>query len=153
MKTLFLFPTSSRKIGSILFLFGIAFFAYSLTFGTEIFYVTDLSNKPLNNLIGTEGFDNEIQLSLVLIGLILIAFSREKIEDEHIAQLRLDSLQWAVYINYIVFFGVIWIVYDLLFYMVTMYNVFTLLVFFIIRFRWKLYMSNKALTLETREAI
>jgi hypothetical protein len=39
---------------------------------------------------------------LMAIGLFLVAFSRERIEDEQIAQLRLDSLRWAVFINYIV---------------------------------------------------
>ncbi len=37
---------------------------------------------------------------VVLIGLFLVAFSREKIEDEQIVQLRLDSLRWAIYLNY-----------------------------------------------------
>ena len=38
----------------------------------------------------------------MLVGLIIVAFSKEKIEDEQISQLRLDSLQWAVYLNYII---------------------------------------------------
>src|SRR5450432_3262003 len=36
---------------------------------------------------------------MVLVGLFLIAFSKEKIEDEQIIQLRLDSLRWAIYLN------------------------------------------------------
>jgi len=39
---------------------------------------------------------------LVLVGLFLIAFSKEKIEDEQISQLRLDSLRWAIYLNYFI---------------------------------------------------
>ena len=37
---------------------------------------------------------------MVLVGLFLIAFSKEKIEDEQIVQFRLDSLRWAIYLNY-----------------------------------------------------
>ena len=37
---------------------------------------------------------------MVLIGLFLIAFSRERVEDEQITQLPLDSLRWAIYLNY-----------------------------------------------------
>ena len=38
---------------------------------------------------------------LFLIGALLVSFSREKIEDEYIAKLRLSSLLWAVLVNYI----------------------------------------------------
>ena len=38
---------------------------------------------------------------LMLVGLIIVAFSKEKIEDEQISQLRLDSVQWALYLNYV----------------------------------------------------
>src|SRR5258706_9318201 len=45
---------------------------------------------------------------MVLVGLFLVAFSKEKIEDEQIVQLRLDSLRWAIYLNYaILLFGLI----------------------------------------------
>lgn len=38
---------------------------------------------------------------LVLVGLFRIAFSKEKVEDEQIAQLRLDSLRWSIYFYYL----------------------------------------------------
>src|ERR1700760_3691292 len=37
---------------------------------------------------------------LMVAGLFLVAFAKEKIEDEQIWHIRLDSLRWAIYINY-----------------------------------------------------
>ncbi|MDQ3073570.1 MAG: hypothetical protein M3Q97_09950, partial [Bacteroidota bacterium] len=36
----------------------------------------------------------------IIIGGLLVAFSKEKVEDEFIARLRLESLMWATYVNY-----------------------------------------------------
>ena len=39
---------------------------------------------------------------LMTAGLFLVAFAKEKIEDEQIWHIRLDSLRWAIYVNYLV---------------------------------------------------
>jgi len=39
---------------------------------------------------------------LMTLGLFFVAFARERIEDEQIWQIRLDSLRWAIYINYLI---------------------------------------------------
>ena len=75
--------------------------------------------------------------------LILIAFSKEKTEDEMIGQLRLESLQWSVYANYLVLALAIMLVYDSAFFNVLVYNMFTMLVVFIARFRWLIYRNNQ----------
>lgn len=81
----------------------------------------------------------------ILVSLLMIAFSKEKVEDEHISQLRLDSLQWALYLNYLV------LVVSLVFTTgidatdVLRLNLWVPLVFFIIRFRWVLYRLNRSL--------
>lgn len=82
---------------------------------------------------------------MIVIGLLMIAFSKEKIEDEHISQLRLDSLQWALYLNYAIL--VVSLVFtngadtkDIL-----KLNLWVPLIFFIVRFRWVLYRLNGSL--------
>ena len=81
---------------------------------------------------------------MVLIGLFLIAFSKEKIEDEQIIQLRLDSLRWAIYLNY----GIL--VFSLVFTHgsdskhILMLNIWLPLLFFILRFQWVLYRLNRS---------
>ncbi|AYL98390.1 hypothetical protein [Mucilaginibacter celer] len=155
MKSRFLFPAKARFLGLLLFLGGLAFYIYSQNSTKEILVWHNLP-KSLQSLTGSildENFDDEVQLFMVLSGLILLAFSKERVEDEHIIQLRSDSLQWAVYVNYSVFAVLIFVAYGIGFLMFTMYNVLTLLVFFIIRFRWKIFLLNKGLTTEVKGAI
>lgn len=153
MKTRFLFPNRARHLGMLLFVIGLSFYSLSLylnslpqtdgrIFVWHHFFAPGTHPLEVN---GDECFDDEIQLSLILIGLLLIANSKEKMEDEYIASLRLESLQWAVYINYAVFFVLIFVSYGLSFFAYTFYNVLTLLVFFIIRFRWKIFSLNRSL--------
>ena len=90
-----------------------------------------------NNLL------NEVIGILLIISLLLVAFSKEKLEDEYIEKIRLESLVWAVYFNSTILFLSLLLVYDLNFYWVMVFNLFTTLIFFIIRFNWKLFTLKK----------
>lgn len=81
--------------------------------------------------------------TLFIIGGLLIAFSKEKEEDEFIANLRLSSFQWAVFINYILLLLGFILVYGIDFLTVITYNVFTILILFILRFNYLLYINKK----------
>jgi len=85
---------------------------------------------------------------LVLTGLFLIAFSKEKIEDEQISQLRLDSLRWAIYMNYLILLLSLIFTNGIDFIDMLRLNLWVPLVFFIIRFRWVIYRLNRSLKLE-----
>ncbi len=81
---------------------------------------------------------------LVLVGLFLIAFSRERVEDEQIIQLRLDSLRWAIYLNYaILLFSLVFIA-ESESHHILLLNIWLPLLFFILRFQWILYRLNRA---------
>ena len=81
---------------------------------------------------------------MVLVGLFLIAFSKEKIEDEQIVQLRLDSLRWAIYLNYAI------LLFSLIFtrgndsHHILLLNIWLPLLFFILRFQWVMYRLNRS---------
>jgi hypothetical protein len=81
---------------------------------------------------------------MVLIGLFLIAFSKEKVEDEQIIQLRLDSLRWAIYLNYAI------LLFSLVFTRgsdsnhILLLNIWLPLLFFILRFQWILFRLNRS---------
>jgi hypothetical protein len=79
---------------------------------------------------------------MVLVGLFLVAFSMEKIEDEQIVQLRLDSLRWAIYLNYAI------LLFSLVFSgdskHILMLNIWLPLLFFILRFQWVLFRLNRS---------
>ncbi|MBI5325722.1 MAG: hypothetical protein HZB41_10720 [Ignavibacteriae bacterium] len=86
---------------------------------------------------------NELVSAPLLISLLMITFAREKNEDEYISKIRLDSLVWAIYINYILLFISILFVFQGAFYTVMIFNLFTILILFIIRFNIVLYKSKR----------
>ena len=79
---------------------------------------------------------DEIIALVIIIGGLFVGFSKEKVEDEFIYKLRKDSLVWAIIFNYIVLMFAIIFIYDFTFFDVLVYNMFTPLLFFIIRFNF-----------------
>jgi hypothetical protein len=82
---------------------------------------------------------------LFLLGALMVAFSKEKREDEFISNLRLSSLLWSVWVNYILLLFAFLLVYGMAFFHIMVYNMFTILIIFIIRFNYILYRSTKAM--------
>ena len=91
-------------------------------------------------------FIDEILTTLFIVCGLIFAFSKEKIEDEMVSKIRLESLVWATYVNYGVLLFCVIFIYGLSFIQVMQYNMFTLLLFFIIRFHWTLYKNSKLAT-------
>ncbi len=85
---------------------------------------------------------------LAIAGAILVGFSKEKQEDEFIAKTRLESLVWAVYVNYAILAFCFLFFFSFEFLQVMIYNMFTILLFFIARFYYVLNKFNKSLTRE-----
>jgi len=86
---------------------------------------------------------NTILGSLFIIGALFVSFSKEKIEDEYISSLRLSSLMWAVFINYAILLVCFLFVYGLNFLDIMVYNMFTVLIIFILRFHYLVYKNSK----------
>lgn len=151
MKTNFLFPHYFKKIGwmlllpatlaSVVFLFLEA--EYEL-FNFRVFavYTDAVINKPEFFSVITNNLQDEILAILLILGGSFVAFSREKNEDEFISKIRLESLVWATYVNYGILLLCFLLIYGMPFLSVMMYNMFTLLAFFIIRFHWMLYKNT-----------
>lgn len=157
MKSKYLFPHKFKKIGLILFIPSAVLGLYALIKGYEpeflnirvpaINFVDFFDERPFFTML-ENNILNEITGVMVIIGLLLIAFSKEKIEDEYISKIRLESLVWAVYINYFILLLSFLFVYDLSFLWVMIFNMFTILIFFIIRFYWELNKLKKSDTYE-----
>lgn len=86
---------------------------------------------------------DELILLFLIIGGVVAAFAKVEVEDEYTMQLRLASLVWATYVNYAIMLLGVLFVYDLSFFWVMVFNMFTLLIFFLVRFHWKLYQTRK----------
>ena len=138
MKTRFLFPYNFKFIG-----LGVIILAHAPI--THWLKMHGLVNTGPDGLFTPAHIFFIANLLMIVIGLMMIAFSKEKIEDEQITQLRLDSLQWAIYVNYSV------LVLSLIFTNgidaidILKINLWVPLVFFIIRFRWVLYRLDRSL--------
>ncbi|GAB4051603.1 hypothetical protein [Spirosoma litoris] len=154
MKTKWLFPHQFRLIGWIIFvpsaILGLAtlYADFKISWLTASWLsesITITSKDSITHLMDNQDLTDEVAAIGVIFGLLLIAFSREKVEDEMIGQLRLEALQWSVYVNYIILAIAILTVYDTIFLNVMVYNMFTMLVVFILRFRWLIYRNNHTL--------
>jgi hypothetical protein len=84
--------------------------------------------------------DEVISLTL-LVGLLLLTFSREKTEDEWIQRVRLESLQWAVLANSLLLMAFIVVAHGTPFLTVMVYNMFTPLLIFVARFHYVLHLK------------
>lgn len=146
-----LFPHAFKKIGWILFIP-----AFLLTIISNFgFNFPELNGKAFafisDQLLGqTQTFELiEVNLFPTIVGIcfiaggILVAFSKVKEEDEYISELRLSSLLWAVYVNYALLFLAFIFIYNMSFLTVMVYNMFTILIIFIIRFHFILYRTSK----------
>lgn len=150
----YLFPNTYKKWGWFVFIptcilgFLTVAFNYSPDFlNTKVFaiYVDQIMGDSKAFSVISNNILDEILGILIIISGILVGFSREKNEDELIAKIRLDSLVWATYFNYAILLLAFLFLYDMTFLWVMILNMFTLLVFFIIRFNWQVRKLSKSL--------
>jgi hypothetical protein len=134
MKTRFLFPYWFRYLGLACFLVHIPVMMFFKKYH-------DMDSPDPGLFSGSHVFFIFTTL-MVTIGLFLFAFSKEKIEDEQIMQLRRDSLQWAVYFNYVVLIAALIFTQHMEIGHVLMLNMWALLLFFIVRFQWAIFRIN-----------
>ena len=159
MKTKYLLPNSWRPFGVALTLIAVPLTLWVLLLGDQYplfgngiptpfhFEIPDWS-YPEN--IFSEQADGTVSLQIVdellglgiIAGLFIVGFSKLKVEDERIAQIRLESLQWGIYANYIVLALCILLIYGGHFFTVMIYNIFTPLLIFVARFYWLLFVNQ-----------
>ncbi|CAN5836643.1 hypothetical protein BH11BAC4_BH11BAC4_18700 [soil metagenome] len=146
MQTQLLLPNRFKKAGWILLVAGIIAAIIIEGFHYTPHWLTMKVPTVLNDTtpggftgIIENDISDELIATLVILGALLVAFSREKTEDEGIAMLRLSSLMWAVLVNYVILLLAVLLVYGFPFLSVLIYNLFTVLIIFIARFHFMLY--------------
>jgi len=143
MKNRFLFPHSYRVFGWVLLLPFLAMGVAILYFDFSFPFLELKAQK--GEVFSGINLTDEIAALGLITSLMLLGFTKEKIEDEQVAQLRLDSLQWSVYFNYLILCLAILFIHGMAFLDAMVYNMFTVLIFFIIRFRWAINRENRLL--------
>lgn len=153
MKIHYLFPYSFKFIGLIILIPSLILGALFVFFDIQL----EVFNAKVPALLADDLFGpqkdaltiiknnitDEIAAIGLIVGALFFAFSREKLEDEYIAKIRLESLVWAVYLNYTVLILCFLFIYNFSFLQVMLYNLFTILIFFILRYQWKKYQLKK----------
>ncbi|MCE7043451.1 hypothetical protein [Dyadobacter sp. CY312] len=159
MKTKYLLPNSWRPFGIALTLITVPLTLCILIFGDQFPFVLDSIPTPFrfeipdwsySENIFSRSEDGTISLQIIdellgfgmITGLFIVGFAKLKIEDERIAQIRLESLQWGIYANFIIMALCILFVYGSWFFTVMIYNIFTPLLIFVARFYWLLFINQ-----------
>jgi len=154
MKSRFLFSHKFKPIGWVLFIVGFVLgvilmfndFDYP-SWEMKVYPLigeTDIFSKPPMEW-STSNIADEIAAVLIIIGGILVCFSRTKDEDDYISKIRMESLIWATYVNYIVLLLAVVLLFDFTFFNVMVCNMFTILVFFIFRFHYVLFKTKNVI--------
>ena len=154
MKTFRLLPGRFKIIGLILAIPGIVLGIMCLHGGFEFEWLA-LKIRGENELFlpAVENFTNEVAFFLVLTGLMFIAFSREKEEDERVQQIRLEAFQWSFLVHFSFLQIANWLTYSEHFFFILMYSMFTPLLVFIGRFYYVLKVKESGFLREKEEAI
>ncbi len=148
-----LFPNKYKIAGWCLLIpatiFGIIltatnFDGFSLNIKVFALFNNDIGGKSQFFSIIYTDVTNTIIGILFIVGSLLVGFSKEKKEDEFIANLRLSSLLWAVFVNYGLLLVAFAFIYGTSFLNIMVYNMFTVMIIFIIRFNYMLYRSFKS---------
>jgi small-conductance mechanosensitive channel len=157
METRFLLPNKLKLLGWILLIPSAILGALTIFFEVElkllefkVFTIYSGSDFPWGGGSVVFGFD-KVNLTktivgiLFLLGAVMVAFAKEKHEDEFISKIRLESLVWATYISYAILFLCFLFIYGTGFLYVMIFNMFTILILFIIRFNYVIYRTSKSL--------
>ncbi len=153
MKKLILLPGKYKLIGAILFPFAatwllLTFFGDYTVFPFLKYFPPSAKHDLINpEFIFSKGFSADfnggLSILATLVSLFMIAFSREKEEDEYVRAVRLQSLQISIYVNYIFMaLGGI-LLYGFSYLLFLQLNLFTILIIFILVFNYNLHLRDR----------
>ena len=143
-----LLPHKYQGLGYFLLIPSIALFMACSYFHFEISWLT-LSNVREQGVFVSphENFTNELAIIGTFASLFLIACSKEKVEDEYILKIRLESILIALYSYSIIFIIGTLVFYNFHYLNFIAFNLCSIQVFYIIRVRWLMYNQNEKIVL------
>lgn len=153
MKNL-LFPSVYRKIGFVLFPLAATWMMMFYAAETSVFSFLVYDPPTAKDeyfggpdIIFAKGFskdfNGELSLLLTLASLFMIAFAREKKEDEYVRNIRLQALQISMYINYALLALTSIFIYGISFLWVMYIAIFSLLIIFIAIYYYQLHLKPR----------
>lgn len=153
MKTNYLLPSSFRKAGWYMFIPGVILGLLYLTGeypawlelgGTKAFALFDgFSDTNTFSVTFNDSWTEEFIIILLAIALLFIGFSREKDEDECIANIRMNALVWAITVNTLLLITSTLLIFGLPYLTFMSIYMFSLMVLFIAKYQWMIYRFRK----------
>ena len=138
---MYLFPFKSKKFSGWIFYFSVAIgvtylFFYDFLSGMTEGFTLKVPMFFSQGIIGRNEFWSNNNLLDELLTIIIIAsgiihgFSQEKVEDELIKKIRLESLAWSVQVNFILVMAETILIFGIHFYEVMVIQLFSILLIF-----------------------
>ena len=90
------------------------------------------------------GLGDEIFTTIIIISGLINSFCKEKIEDELISKIRLESLTMSLFISYSLVIISTFLIYNLSYMYVLVFNLFIIQLLFNLIFRYRLYKHYKS---------
>jgi len=151
MNASILLPHYYRKIGWFILVSGMLLGILALSGYEPALLNAKVFSFVSSELFGPSHYFQFVQANLLLslsavlfiAGGLFIGFSKEKIEDEFIASIRLSSLKWAVIIHYLLLLSAFLFIYGTAFLTVMLLNMFTTLIIYIARYYYLCYKYSK----------
>ena len=146
MNTLQLLPNRLKTLGWFIFVPSLILGAISLSgvidvqISLPVVYNSGFFGSEAKGFFQTTEIDlfpNSFSV-LIIIGGILVGFSKEKIEDEYISSLRLKSVFWSLIVSYSIVLILFLTVFGTLFFTIMIFTMFLPLVLYIFRFNYLL---------------
>lgn len=135
MKPVPLLPYRFKWLGLLMAVVGIAIGIAVLYFDFRPDWLT-IETHPDMLFMNTQNLIDEMAVTLLVVGLMMIAFSREHVEDEFVAHIRLQSMLWSFAIYYSIILLTVWLFYDESFWTIMIYHLFMPLLFYVVLFRF-----------------
>jgi len=146
MSTLQLFPHRFKMIGWFIFIPSLILGLISLSgvmnfeISLPVIYNSGFLNNEDQGFLQTANIDLFPNLFgvLIIVGGILVGFSKEKIEDEYISSLRLKSVFWSLIATYSIVLILFISIFGTLFFTAMIFSMFLPLVLYVFRFNYLL---------------
>ena len=150
----YLFSNKFKKISGVIFYLSIPIGLFLLlTDRIQDVFVVNVFSIFSYEWIGSErtgfgwienGLGDEIFTLLIIISGLVNSFSKEKIEDELISRIRLESLSLSLFISFGFIIISTFLVYNLIYMYVLVFNLFLIILLFNLIFKVRLYKHYKS---------
>ncbi|MDO5636060.1 MAG: hypothetical protein Q4G18_02260 [Myroides sp.] len=160
MKRIYLFPNKLKIPALLLFLISAILFIPSYSYENELFSINAtvfsfIAEYPFGETMYftwlNDEISNEIITTLYIVSGIILAFSKEKIEDEFIQSIRFKALVQSTYFTYAITLICVFFTYGIPFFSVVTLLIFVNLLILNTFYYTKLFIYKKQFSYENED--